>query len=275
MLTLCQHDGASCGACCGLYNREDLSRQAVREDLRRNTEVLSRTARTEEAFRAAAARRARELPAPLFPSVRICPLLGYLDAGESRIGCLAHPRVTGGPDLRACGAYDVLTCEAFLCPSHAFLEDGEAALAARGAGDFYLYGLVVTDAAFLRAVLGALEAESGVRPAAGHVDHPTFRRALGALLSLKEELAPGSEGLFAAFRPSREHQALPPEESPGASAAERILEALGSDPRSGNDPEALEPEVARRLAAAVEALRRAASGGAARGSERGARAGSR
>jgi hypothetical protein len=138
VLILCQHAGASCGACCGLYNRADLSRDAARAELRRNTAEIAETKRTPEAFRAAAARRSRELPPPLFPSVRTCPLLGFLDDEEAHVGCLAHPAVTGGPDLRACGVYDVLTCEAFLCPSHAYLSEEEAGMAAAVAGDFYL-----------------------------------------------------------------------------------------------------------------------------------------
>jgi hypothetical protein len=254
VLSLCQRAGASCGACCGLYNREDLSRAAVREDLAQNTELLSRTSRTREAVHAAAAQRAQALPDPLFPSVRICPLLGYLDASGSRIGCLAHPRVTGGPDLRACGVYDELTCDAFLCPSHAHLSEDEATLAARASGDFYLYGLVVTDAAFLHAVLDGLEALAGFRPVPGDLDHPPFRSALAALLALKEELAPGSEGLFAAFRPSRDKQTMPTEEPQGGSPAERVQAALGGDLRSGNDGDALEGEVRRRLYAAASAL---------------------
>ncbi len=251
---LCQRAGASCGACCGLYNREDLSRAAVREDLARNTDLLARTPRTPEAFRAAAEARATELPEPLFPSVRVCPLLGYLDGSGSRIGCLAHPRVTGGPDLRSCGVYDELTCGAFLCPSHAYLGEDEATLAARASGDFYLYGLVVTDAGFLHAVLDGLEALAGRRPTAADLDRPPFLRALAALLALKEELAPGSEGLFAAFRPAREKQAAPAEERRDGTPAERVLAALGGDLRSGNDAEALEGEVGRRLSAAAAAL---------------------
>ena len=260
MLSLCQRPGASCGACCGLYNREDLSREAVRSDLRRNTELLSRTPRTPESFRAAAAGRSRELPQPLFPSVRICPLLGFLDHAGSRIGCLAHPQATGGRDLRSCGVYDVLTCDAFLCPSHAYLDEEESSLAAQAAGDFYLYGLVVTDAPFVRAVLEGIEARAGLRPLPVDLEHEPFRRALHALLSVKEELAPGSEGLFAAFRPAREKQAAPPPEGDRGAPAERILTALGGDLRSGNDPEALEAEVRRRLEAAAVALRQALQG---------------
>jgi hypothetical protein len=269
VLSLCQRAGASCGACCGLYNRNDLSRAAVREDLRRNTELLTGTPRTPEAFRAAAARRARELPEPLFPSVRICPLLGFLDAAGTRIGCLAHPLVTGGADLRACGVYDELTCDAFLCASHAYLDEDQAALAAGAAGDFYLYGLVVTDTPFLHAVLDGLGAEAGFRPRSADLDHAPFRRALHRLLSLKEELAPGSDGIFAAFRPPREMQALTAQEPASGSAVEGILAALGADLRSGNDAELLEAEVARRLEAAGAALRAVLRGGgfAAQGTE--------
>ena len=118
------------------------------------------------AARASEAARALEAdaPPPLFPSVRVCPLLGFLDERETRIGCLAHPKVTGGVDLRDCGVYDVTTCDAFLCPSHAWLSEEEAALAAAATGgDYHLYGLVVTDVPFLRATLAGVAARAGAR----------------------------------------------------------------------------------------------------------------
>ncbi len=259
MLRLCQRPGASCGACCGLYNRSDLSRTAVREGLRRSTLLLARTPRTPEAFRAAAAQRARELPAPVFPSIRICPLLGFLDAAEERVGCLAHPEVTGGVDLRSCGVYDVLTCDAFLCPSHARLREEEAALVAGAArGDFHLYGLVVTDAPFVHAVVGALAERTGLRPAPADLRHEPFRRALRDLLALKEELEPGSEGVFGAFR-ARPAEGAPSESGgPEATPEERVLEALGADAGSGNDEETLRAELAVRLTRCAAALADAA-----------------
>jgi len=198
--SLCQRGDQSCAACCGLYNRADLSRRAVREDLRRSSALFARTPRTPEGYRAAATLRRRELPPPLIPSVRLCPLLGFLDADESRVGCLGHPAVTGGPDLRAFGAYDLLTCEAFLCPSHAHLSEAEAALAAAAAGDFFLYGLLVTDARFVQTALSSIEALAGIRPEPADLGHPPFLRALRALFAMKEELAPGSEGHYGAFR---------------------------------------------------------------------------
>ncbi len=259
MTPLCQVAGASCGACCGAYNRADLSRAALHAELRRRTRALAEVPRAPEAFRAAAARLAEGGPAPLFPSVRVCPLLGFLDEGEARIGCLAHPLVTGGADLRDCGVYDVATCDTFLCPSHAWLSEEEAALAARATGDYHLYGLVVTDVPFLRAALEGLASRTGARVELRHLEHAPFRAALRRLLALKEELAPGSDGLFGAFRPGADGEPVPRRIDYGAlgrdsSDVDEILTCAGADPRSGNDLELLEEKVRARLDAAARAF---------------------
>lgn len=257
MITLCQRGDVGCGACCGLYNRDDLSRAAVNEELWRRTRALSLSTRTREGFRAAAESLARQGPTPLFPSVRHCPLLGFLDADGRRVGCLAHPMATGGVDLRECGAYDVATCSAFLCPSHARLGEEEAALAARAAGDSYLYGLVVTDAPFLEAVLEGLAALVGARVEPRHLEQAPFRAALRQLLALKEELAPGSEGHFGAFRHVASGESPPPGGDATArapSAYDAILACVGADPGSGNDADVFEAEVRRRLDRCAEAF---------------------
>ncbi len=259
-LPLCQRPEASCGACCGLYNRRDHRRAAIAETLRRRTRALRGAAPTAEAFAAAARELEASEPAPLFPSVRVCPLLGFLDEGERRVGCLGHPAATGGPDLRDAGAYDARTCEAFLCPSHAFLGEEEAAIAAAAcAGDGWLYGLVVTDVPFLRAALGAVAERAGRRVEARHLEDGRVRAALRSLLSLKEELAPGSDGLYGAFRPGDGGEPVPREIDYGAlererSAHDAILLCVGADPRSGNDLDLLEAEVRGRLEACARAL---------------------
>ncbi len=215
--------------------------------------------REEGAFREAAKALSAGGPEPLFPSVRICPLLGFLDEAGGRIGCLAHPLATGGPDLRAAGVYDVLTCEAFLCPSHAWLTEEEAALCEAACGSWHLYGLVVTDVPFLRAVLGAVAARTGARVERRHLDQRPFQRALARLLALKEELEPGSEGLFGAFKPGRDGEPVPRRIDYEALARETspydtILTCVGADPRSGNDLDRLEAEVRRRLDACAAAF---------------------
>jgi hypothetical protein len=238
-MKLCQRARGSCGACCGLYNRRDLGRAAVIAELRRHTRLLARVEQTLDGFRTAARQLDADGPPPLFPSIRVCPLAGFLDARETRVGCLAHPKATGGEDLRACGVYDVETCEAFLCPSHASVDEREALIAER-LGDFYLYGLVVTDGPFLRTALRSVERAVGETLSPAHLEAPRFASALRRLLAIKEELAPGSDGLFGAFR----HGASPAGEDVGPEA---ILETLGADARSGNDADQLEAELARRL----------------------------
>ena len=224
--------------------------------LERRTGVLAALPRAAEAFRAGVDRLRGEEDPALFPSVRVCPLLGHLDAGRTRIGCLAHPLATGGQDLRDCGVYDSRTCEAFLCPSHSWLSEEEADMVATAcAGDPYLYGLVVTDVPFLRAALDGVAALSGARVERRHLADAIFRRAFARLLALKEELAPGSDGFFGAFRAGAEgepvaraidYAALGRD---AASAHDVILTCMGADPRSGNDLDELEDEVRRRLEA--------------------------
>jgi hypothetical protein len=259
---LCQRAGASCGACCGLYNRTAHGEEALRHLLARRTRALAAVPRTAEAFAAAARALAADDEEPLFPSVRVCPLLGFLDEAETRVGCLAHPLAHSsgrGPDLRDCGVYDVSICDGFFCPSHAWLSEAEAEIVVRACGDWYLYGLVVTDVPFLRACLTAIAEEVGASVQPAHLDDPRFRGALRRLLQLKEELAPGSDGLFGAFRPGSDGEPVPRSIDYGAldrarSPWDRILACAGADPRSGNDLDALEVEVERRLRVAADAL---------------------
>jgi hypothetical protein len=260
--SLCQRGGASCGACCGLYNREDFSRPALRALLSRRTRALAAVPRTKEAFAAAGHALARDDASPLFPSVRVCPLLGFLDAEETRVGCLAHPAVTGGPDLRDRGVYDAAICESFLCPSFSWLTEEEAAIAEDATGgEPWLYGLVVTDVPFLRATLGAVADGAGAAVERRHLADGRFRAALRRLLDLKSQLAPGSEGLFGAFAAGPGGEDVPRRIDYAAIGRERspydaILLCAGADPRSGNDLDALEEEIRRRLDAAVAAFPR-------------------
>ncbi len=253
MIPLCQRGEASCGACCGLYNRRDHSRRAVGAVLDRRTDALAGAERSEAALAAAAGRLQRDGDEPLFPSVKVCSLLGWLDRERTRVGCLAHPGATGGADLRGAGAYDAATCGGFFCPSHAWLAEEEADLVVGAcAGDAHLYGLVVTDVPFVRAALGAVAGLGGARVERRHLRAPAFERALRALFALKEELRPGSVGLFGAFRPGAggeeelraiDYPALDRPRSPHHA----ILVCVGADPRSGNDLDAMEEEVRRRL----------------------------
>ncbi len=260
MTPLCQRARSSCGACCGLYNRLDLSRAGMDALLVRRTEALADVPRTPAGFAGAVAGLRAGEEAPLFPSVRVCPLLGYLGSERTRVGCLGHPLVTGGIDLRDEGAYDAKICESFLCPSHAWFSESEAELVVEVCGaDPFLYGLVVTDVPFVRAALAGLAALTGTAVERRHLTRAPALEAMKRLFALKEELAPGSDGLFGAFRPGSDGEPVPrtidyPSLQRASSPYDALLTCVGADPRSGNDLDAMEEEVRRRLAGCVDAL---------------------
>lgn len=203
--SLCQPGGgASCGACCGLYNFSRHDRASVSETLARSRRVLTATERTPEAFRESAQRLRQQGADPLFPMVRVCPLLGFLSDDHQRVGCLAHPLVTGGTDLRDCGAYTADICETFLCPSHSWLTEAQALLVRRACPDWYLYGLVITDVEWVKTTLALVERER-----AAPVDpwdilrRPRALQACHELLALKETAPdrPQDGQVFGAFGP--------------------------------------------------------------------------
>jgi hypothetical protein len=204
-LHLCQPGGgASCGACCGLYNFRDHRRAPLSAVLARQRAALEGVPRTSEAYRAVAARLAAERPGGLFPAVRVCPLLGFLDAAHTRVGCLAHPKVTGGADLRDCGVYTADVCETFTCPSFSWLSDAQARLVRAACPDWYLYGLVITDVEFVRGCLGLVEAErAGPVPPDALAARPAALAAVAALFALKEHAPdrPADAAVFGRFGP--------------------------------------------------------------------------
>lgn len=198
---LCQPGkSASCGACCGLYNFREHSRAALTERLVEQTSRVRPLPTTPEAYAAAARAltEARREP-PLFPAVRVCPLLGFLDEAHTRVGCLGHPKVTGGPDLRDCGVYRADICETFTCPSFSWLTDAQARLVQAACADWYLYGLVITDVEFVRGCLKLLEWEvaAPVDPDA-LASRPASLEAVRRLFALKET-APGRGSHAAVF----------------------------------------------------------------------------
>lgn len=160
---LCQPGSPrSCAACCGVYNFRDRSPAATEARLSRHTESVRAIGYHDPGALAswAARQRAEERSLLLLPGLPTCPFVGHL--GEGRIGCLVHPKVTGGPDLRDLGVYEsAKICEEFLCPSFTWLRDAELEAVLRVTEGWYDYGLVVTDVELLRAILRHLSDRAG------------------------------------------------------------------------------------------------------------------
>lgn len=262
---LCQPGGgASCGACCGLYNFADHSRPALTGALARRTARIAMAPRTKEAFTAAAAALRAEDARALFTEVRICPLLGFLDEGQRRVGCLAHPLANGGQDLRDCGVYNRRVCADFECPSFLWLSDAEAQLVREACPDWYLYGLVITDVEFVRGCLALIGiALARTVDAARLLGSTSVLEAVRALFALKET-APGRErgaAIFGRFVPDGHGDAALRTVDYAAlrcapAAEDDLLLCLGYAPRTAGDLAAAREVVAAHVRRVAEQLQR-------------------
>jgi len=145
-LHLCQPDGAkSCGACCGLYNWEDHSRETLESLLGRRTELFFSLGETPDL------EKYHNLSQPLSPSPKLCEdiynceFLGFVDGEHKRVGCLLHPALHHSVDLRECSFYGAKLCGEHFCSSFTYLTRMEQEAVVCSLDDWYLYGLVITD----------------------------------------------------------------------------------------------------------------------------------
>lgn len=147
LIHLCQPDsGKSCGACCGIYNYADSSRESLTARLRRRTEMFRRNVREGGDLNDFSRMiRAGEDQKRSFEVIHCCEYAGFLDDGERRVGCLLHPAQNRGIDLRDASFYGQELCDGHICPSNHFLSLAEKRALIYLLDDWYLYGLCLTD----------------------------------------------------------------------------------------------------------------------------------
>ena len=144
---LCQPDPSkSCGACCGLYNCEDHCRNTLEALLQRRTSLFLSSGKDPELFQKAYSVEKFPSNPKLVEAIYNCEFLGFLDGEKKRIGCLLHPSVNQGEELRYhCFFYGPELCAGHFCPSYTFLTKAEQKTVLVSVEDWYLYGLVITD----------------------------------------------------------------------------------------------------------------------------------
>ncbi|MDD4355915.1 MAG: hypothetical protein PHN98_01585 [Smithellaceae bacterium] len=147
IMVLCQPDERkSCGACCGLYNYVDSSREALTERLRTRTKRFSELVKTPDDLNLyAEATFAAEDFTKRYEVIYCCEYLGFLDDKEKRVGCLVHPMQNNGVDMRTVSFYGRDVCANHLCPSHHFIPLSQQLILLKIMDDWYLYGLCLTD----------------------------------------------------------------------------------------------------------------------------------
>jgi len=144
---LCQPDACkSCGACCGLYNYADSTRETLTMRLRDRTKLFRETVRAPVDLKVFSERvKEREPGERLYEVIYCCEYLGFLDDDEKRVGCLLHPFQNNGVDMRDVSFYGVELCNGHFCPSYHFISRAEQQALIRIIDDWYLYGLCITD----------------------------------------------------------------------------------------------------------------------------------
>ncbi len=175
----------SCGACCGLYNRTGVSRPALEETLRRRTARFRGVPRTAEAIDAYAREEERREPGrPRFSEVYRCPFLGFTGTGGGTPGCLLHPESegNGGVDYRGLSFYGGLACRDYFCPAHRTLKAPWKRILRAAAGDWYAYGILVTEHRLLGLFFAAGESRLG--RALEEADEESARPAFRAFADL-------------------------------------------------------------------------------------------
>ena len=120
---LCQPEsGKSCGACCGIYNYADSTRETLTVRLRRRTRLFREMVRGREDLEAFSALIiASEPQEKIYEVIYCCEYVGFLDEDEKRVGCLLHPLQNGGEDLRDVSFNGQKLCNGHFCPSYYYI----------------------------------------------------------------------------------------------------------------------------------------------------------
>jgi hypothetical protein len=187
---LCQVNARiSCAACCGLYNVSDPSPTGLTALLARRSEMFAETSRRPEAilsFREAVL-QLEDQTRPV-KDFHHCPYIGLVEPDRRRAGCLLHPMAAGndGADFRGLSYYGALACRIYFCPAHTALRATHKQIVQLCAGNWQLYGAVITEANLLRSFFGEVERRLGRSLATGDIRrNPAARDAVRRFLELK------------------------------------------------------------------------------------------
>jgi hypothetical protein len=184
---LCQPDeNKSCGACCGLYNWEDHLREVLESLLEKRTELF--LSLDENADLAAYRSLSGEFPfsQKLCETIYNCEFLGFTDTGKKRVGCLLHPVLHHGVDLRRCSFYGEKMCDEHFCPSFTSLTEVEQKAVVVSLDDWYLYGLVITDIDLVKEFFHKVQNRLGDRICLEKLGDANVQAALRDFFGLKE-----------------------------------------------------------------------------------------
>jgi hypothetical protein len=178
---------ASCGACCGMYNWTGHNRQMVLELLSMQTDSYLNSGRNELDLVRLRKEINRKRPAPRYQKIYNCEFLGFIDRERKRVGCLLHPALNSGRNLRGISHHGQETCDEAKCTAYFYLSEQEAELVAKAADDWYLYGLCLTDLDLINEFLNIASEMVFTEVKAGKImAEPRLLEIFSGYLALKE-----------------------------------------------------------------------------------------
>lgn len=183
---LCQPDREkSCGACCGLYNFVDHSRDFITSILRKRKKTLYHWKGTLEEYRHYMEKE--EKPYILFPTIYTCPFLTFLDDEGEKIGCYLHPAVNNGNDLRDVAFYGSKICNEHRCVSYFYYRAVEIEAVIRFTHDWYIYGMVLHDIDFVKSFFKLIEEQISRGVKIEDLGNKEVQRGFEKYFALKEK----------------------------------------------------------------------------------------
>jgi len=186
---LCQPDqGKSCGACCGLYNWKNHSRADIEAILELQTGLFAPflTSERTDFDRYRELRTAGIKNEKLFETIYNCEFIGFIDPKHHRVGCMLHPMVTGGLDLRDNCFYGAEICSGHFCPGYSCFSTAQQQAVVKATSDWYLYGLTITDIDLVKEFFKHVENAIGDSIKEKRLDDPAALAVLADFFRLKE-----------------------------------------------------------------------------------------
>ena len=184
---LCQPDDyKSCGACCGQFNWQNHTREAITEIIELQTKMFFALKDFSVLSDYKKQVNARIKNKKLFDTIYNCEFLGFIDEEHKKTGCMLHPAVTGVPDLRNNCFYGAKICESHFCPGFGCLRAEEQKAVILSIDDWYLYALVITDIDLVKEFFKHVEDRMGEGIKEKHLNKPGLIDALKDFFQLKE-----------------------------------------------------------------------------------------
>jgi hypothetical protein len=187
-INLCQPDTKkSCGACCGLYNRQDHSKPAIESILNLQTGLFLSLKDYNDLDNFKNLVNEKISNTKLFETIYNCEFLGFVDREKKKAGCMLHPEVTGRHDLRNHCFYGSKICADHFCPGYSCLRTSEQKAVISSVDDWYLYGLIITDIDLVKEFFKLSENIMGESIKEERLNRPAVIKTLTDFFSLKTD----------------------------------------------------------------------------------------